>query len=723
VDGTREGESLPPGLRPCGFSPTPFLRTRKLFRVFRVLCGVALFVGCSEISANLNGREKFGDDYAYFAALKALREKDESEAKRMFALGAKKAGGIVKRKCAEELTRLGSVPERVGAARNLVAEYDDDAAFLRAAEELSAAREYRELIALTDSHDARDSELLRYRMSALAEKKDPRLAEELQTWLSEFPVSESQRAFIKTYGVPDGVDTRLFSARESVFLRRYDEAFGKLSDILGAEENPATFIAHLPASALSDIGKIFVYGDGEYVKNALVLERAASEMKEKKLCAFYPFFYAGRLYDRSGGKNGLIALDRFQKAMNEASGGEDPDALYDNALWYYLSCAQKISLDDATEALEQFGATFRDKAYYNDFFDTLALALLSAKQWDTFRLLAQTVERIADGDARSKYCYLAGRLVDAKLARGTKSDADEWFRKALEPGGNIYYMLLASRALGISGAEFERAVFSRPAGKSSGAGENSAPDDSADKLLLGYAAHGFPERVYGGWFAYRDSVSAETVITLAEFLQNCADETLRIQGLRMMSRTVMNGAVFTNPSASARALPLMFPRFFEREITDVSREFDIPDAYIYALARSESFFDPNVSSHAGARGLTQLMDSTAADIAKKLKTTDYDIFDSATNLRFGAYYLAELLDRLGGNILAAYFAYNAGISRVRTWLGAAKNVPADIFLETIPFAETREYGKNVVTAMCFYGKLYDDTPVNATLDAVFGRPE
>jgi soluble lytic murein transglycosylase len=187
----------------------------------------------------------------------------------------------------------------------------------------------------------------------------------------------------------------------------------------------------------------------------------------------------------------------------------------------------------------------------------------------------------------------------------------------------------------------------------------------------------------------------------------------------MMSRTVMNGAVFTNPSASARALPLMFPRFFEREITDVSREFDIPAAYIYALARSESLFDRGISSHAGARGLTQLMDATAADIAKKLKVSDYDIFDSATNLRFGAYYLAELRSRLDGNILAVFFAYNAGISRVRTWLGAAKNMPADIFLETIPFYETREYGKNIVTAMCFYGRLYDDTPVGATLDAVF----
>jgi soluble lytic murein transglycosylase len=204
---------------------------------------------------------------------------------------------------------------------------------------------------------------------------------------------------------------------------------------------------------------------------------------------------------------------------------------------------------------------------------------------------------------------------------------------------------------------------------------------------------------------------------LADFLQNCSDIALRVQGLRMASRALMNDPAADAP-LTRDSLRLVYPRFFNAEITAVSDEFELSPAYLFALTRSESFFDPEISSHAGARGLTQLMDSTAADIARKLSMSDYSLFDAETNLRFGAFYFAELRGRLDGNVLAAFFAYNAGISRVRTWLTSARGLPPDLFLETIPFAETREYGKNVVSAACMYAWLYDGVPVNETLDAI-----
>jgi soluble lytic murein transglycosylase len=72
-------------------------------------------------------------------------------------------------------------------------------------------------------------------------------------------------------------------------------------------------------------------------------------------------------------------------------------------------------------------------------------------------------------------------------------------------------------------------------------------------------------------------------------------------------------------------------------------------------------------------------------------------------------------------MLPAFFAYNAGISRVRTWLGSAKNLPDDLFLETLPFAETREYGKKLTAAACVYAWLYEDTPPAETLGAILGE--
>jgi soluble lytic murein transglycosylase len=449
------------------------------------------------------------------------------------------------------------------------------------------------------------------------------------------------------------------------------------------------------------------------------MDRAADEMKKQGVSAFYPHFYAGRLYDRSGGKNEWIALDRFQKAMSEAIALQD-DALYDNALWYYLSGALKISVPDALSALEQFGATFRDKTYYDDFFDTLAVGLLNGKQWNTFYSAAQIVERIAGGESRSKYTYLAGRLLQSGLAKSKSNaehEAEDLFRKACEPSGNIYYTFLASHALGISTAELQRMFFSNQQATKKQLDDST--ENGADRLLLGFADYGFPERIYNEWLNYRESVDTETVIKLAEFLQNCDEEIFRIQGLRMISRTVLNDALPGDSQTAMRALKLVYPQFLKNEITAACDEFELLPPYIFALTRSESFFEAEASSHAGARGLTQLMDSTAADIARKLKMQEYDIFDTQTNLRFGAFYFAEMLSRLDGNVLASYFAYNAGISRVRTWISSAKGLPQDLFLETIPFAETRAYGKNVVAAICLYAWLYDNTPPNETINAIF----
>jgi soluble lytic murein transglycosylase len=673
---------------------------------------------CAELSANLNTQSKFGDNYAYFAALKVLNNGDEPEAIRLFALGAKNAEGIIKRKCVEELTRIGTISERLNACAALASGWNDDAAAVRAVQEFFAAREYRGIINITDSRAIKENELLRYRISALAELQDSRLAIETSAWFNDFPFSESQRVFFRAYGFPKDLgktERELFFIREAVFIKNYETAAKRLFEFLEKQGGHAAALAEFSPALLSDAGKILLYGSSEYAKNALMLDNAASTLKQKNANAFYLYFYAGRLYDRSGSKNEGTALDRFQKAMNEALALGD-NALYDNALWYYLSSALKISAKDALDALALFGATFRDKSYYDDFFDALALTLLHNKQWSDFYAAADSAVQLGSGESRSKYAYLAGRLLQLRLVKN-EQPSEDWFRKACEPGGNIYYALLASRALGISPSELERILFSR--GKETNAGGAQAQSD-ADRLLLGYAEHGFPEMIYREWVTLRDGVSNQTVITLADFLQNCAEQKLKTQGLRMISRTIMNANNFENPAMAERALKLVYPQFFKDEITAFSAEFDIPPSYIFALTRSESFFEPNVLSHAGARGLTQLMDATAADIARKLKVAEYDILEAKTNLRFGTFYFAEMLSRLDGNVLAAYFAYNAGITRVRAWLSAAKGVPADIFLETLPFAETREYGKNVLTAICFYAWLYEGESVRSSLDAVFG---
>ena len=140
---------------------------------------------------------------------------------------------------------------------------------------------------------------------------------------------------------------------------------------------------------------------------------------------------------------------------------------------------------------------------------------------------------------------------------------------------------------------------------------------------------------------------------------------------------------------------------------------------MYALVRSESFFDHQIESSAGAVGLTQLMTFTGNDIAHRLKYNEYDLKNPDDNLEFGTWYLNNLAERLEKRWLSAFFSYNAGITRVRRWMNSSKiefnnikKLPDDLFLETIPYEETREYGRKLVGAAAMYAWLYYDKEIS-----------
>ena len=100
------------------------------------------------------------------------------------------------------------------------------------------------------------------------------------------------------------------------------------------------------------------------------------------------------------------------------------------------------------------------------------------------------------------------------------------------------------------------------------------------------------------------------------------------------------------------------------------------------------------------------MPLTAGDVAKKLKIKEYDLLDPKTSITFGAYYLGELTNRLDGNILLALLSYNGGIENVRKWKRQNPSLPIDIFLETVPFEETRNYGRKLIKSSVLYGMIY-----------------
>jgi soluble lytic murein transglycosylase len=464
-----------------------------------------------------------------------------------------------------------------------------------------------------------------------------------------------------------------------------------LANLRKNQTDETKYFAHVSVAAFSDIGRIMVYGSNRYDENALLFDRIAHEAENTPL-AYYALFYAGRLYGQSG--NNGRASERFLRASTVA-----PDSTKkDDALWYYFTCLLKMGTDNVMYVLEHGEFEFSDKSYFSGFFDSLALNLLQNKLWNTFYAAACLLPGIAADDAVAKYAYLAGRLLEERLAApgvDAKPEAERLFRIACLPGAQLYYKLLVSAKLQLTPDEVEKLLLSAETGPIKTISAESG------RLLDGYAEYGYPERIYPEWLKIRNTLADEDALNAAAFLQN-SEEPARIQGIRIAANTASPSGALSKP-----LYRLAYPRFFNTEIEAACAEFPLPEYVMYGLVRSESFFERTVISHAGAHGLTQLMSATAADIAGRLKSLEYDVDDAKTNIRFGTYYLSNLVRQFEGSMLPAVFAYNAGATRVRTWLRAS-NLPRDLFLETIPIQETRSYGRNVLTAAALYGWLYYD---------------
>ncbi|MDQ7731447.1 transglycosylase SLT domain-containing protein [Halomonas sp. SpR1] len=155
------------------------------------------------------------------------------------------------------------------------------------------------------------------------------------------------------------------------------------------------------------------------------------------------------------------------------------------------------------------------------------------------------------------------------------------------------------------------------------------------------------------------------------------------------------------------ALDWRFPQAYHDSFQHWGRMTGVDPYLLMAITRRESAYNPNALSPAGARGLMQLMPGTASQVSRELGISDpgpYGILDPELNIRLGSTYLRDKLQRYQGNRLAAAAAYNAGPGRVDQWLGDGVEA-FDLFVESIPFRETRDYVQAVLSYRVIFESL------------------
>jgi soluble lytic murein transglycosylase len=152
-------------------------------------------------------------------------------------------------------------------------------------------------------------------------------------------------------------------------------------------------------------------------------------------------------------------------------------------------------------------------------------------------------------------------------------------------------------------------------------------------------------------------------------------------------------------------LSIRYPLPYQESFEEFSTLASISATWAYGIARSESLFMRDVRSHAGAIGLMQLMPATGRIVAKEIKLPYSGLatlVDPESNIRLGTTYLGQMAARYGGNQVLATAAYNAGPHRVDRWLPENGAVDARIWIENIPFNETRKYVKRVLAAQAIF---------------------
>ncbi|MDR2634042.1 MAG: lytic transglycosylase domain-containing protein [Treponema sp.] len=440
-------------------------------------------------------------------------------------------------------------------------------------------------------------------------------------------------------------------------------------------------------------------------------------------------YFAGRM-ERQRGRYAQ-AVEQFKAALAFV-----PDAVQEDAcIWYILNTAMMSDPDQALSLVDTYLPRWHEDPYFADVLDLFCRYLTANRQWDGLLHLFSLIRFRSDGASTAKYAYILGRAVaeayispeQAAAALGVTGMsslgaelktrvARSFFMIAFkEAEASFYYRAMSAYQLGEKSIPIPGEALQTESSKAGPGFKGSSPGGNMEFLLdfFEFGAGGFA-------FSYLQRMMADLSIaelrTLAETFAAAAywEESIRIITHYMNRETYV---------LDYQDMLLYYPRPFKDIIDAHAQDLRIAPELLYGLIRTESAFNPDIVSHAGAVGLSQLMSDTALEVANRIHQeggpqyiTDntLDLRNPAVNVHIGASYLRYLMDRLDSP-LQALLAYNGGMTRVKRWRTADPLFPEDLFLETLSITETRTYGKRVLAAAAAYGYLYFDLPMEAVV--------
>ena len=445
---------------------------------------------------------------------------------------------------------------------------------------------------------------------------------------------------------------------------------------LGHHKKAAEAYADLPLAGESDefaskvrlkLGQALLkarqYQDAQAVFRSLIQKETGNSANEAR-------FWLAKALDKSGKDE--EAYDIFMRLAETAKGGSVAhDALLEAA---YLKRYQR-KWDEANRLFERYLGNFADHKKSGT---VLWEAAWAAYQSRNYPVAAADFRKLAERDEmREKALYWLGKTLSAA---GDPKGAETAFLTLGSEYPFGYYALICDRWCQVSDSP-------------------SAPGNLIDALPIpaGYER----EKALISLGLY-DEAGRELALVRKKQPQGAARLYLEMGNYNGALHSIAN-LKQKSAEQSSSAWGLNYPQAFREEVARNASLTGIPENLVWAIMRTESNYHPGARSPVGAVGLMQIMPATAESISKgdSARLTLPDL-----NIRLGARHLKDLMELYDQNLTLVIAAYNAGSGNVKRWQRGLGSLPKDEFIESIPFKETREYVKKVVTAMELYQRLY-----------------
>ncbi len=489
-------------------------------------------------------------------------------------------------------------------------------------------------------------------------------------------------------------DASFLSARVALAAREYGKARASFDEMAEGGGSPGRL------RYWRDAYRAFLY-DGSY-KAGLEFFSKAPQGAEPVGIDFVRNFASARYLEALGRAKEAVAL--YRQAMGAAF---EPGQRIDSA---YCALRATLSLgpSSAVAGLKEFLADAGGVAGCQGLIDELMRSLVWDGRWKELQEAARVIAADeSPGNAaaylRARAAYISIRVAETRF--GMPADAARAAYRELAASndaahGEYYRFLALARAGTASDLARTRAG---PAPAAAGAPEDAnVPSPINAPAVLDPLIKGFIEF---GQFDELISFIAEGAIAPAADEARALLSALAKGGEHAKALSLALRYVDLGVLGRGEAEQWLFPRPWKDAFEAEAEATGLDEAVLYALARVESAFDPRVVSKAGAKGLTQLMDSTAQEEARKLKIDSFDPFDPALNLKVGAAFFADQRRRRGSLWLAS-LAYNGGPSRILRLKAEKPSLPPDLFIEGLPVEESRQYARKMLVAYCHYRYVY-----------------